>query len=56
MYKASQIQLLILRIGTLGQVLITQPAIGTNELNISKLAMGVYTVRFNGVSQKLVIR
>jgi hypothetical protein len=43
-------------VNNLGQVLITQPAIGTNEINISKLAMGVYTVKFNGVSQKLVVR
>ncbi len=43
-------------VNNLGQVLITQPAVGTNEINISKLAMGVYTVKFNGVSQKLVIR
>jgi hypothetical protein len=43
-------------VNNLGQVLITQPAIGTNEINISKLAMGVYTVKFNRVSQKLVVR
>jgi hypothetical protein len=43
-------------VNNLGQVLITQPAVGTNEINISKLAMGVYTVKFNGVSQKLVVR
>jgi hypothetical protein len=43
-------------VNNLGQVLITQPGIGTNEINISKLAMGVYTVKFNGVSQKLVVR
>ncbi|MFY8034158.1 MAG: T9SS type A sorting domain-containing protein [Flexibacteraceae bacterium] len=43
-------------LNTLGQVVITQPAIGTNEINISKLAKGVYTVRFNGVSQKLVVK
>ncbi|MFY8034159.1 MAG: T9SS type A sorting domain-containing protein, partial [Flexibacteraceae bacterium] len=43
-------------VNNIGQVLITQQANGTNEINISKLAMGVYTVRFNGVSQKLVVR
>jgi hypothetical protein len=43
-------------VNTLGQVVITQPAVGTNEINISKLAKGVYTVRFNGASQKLVVR
>jgi uncharacterized delta-60 repeat protein len=43
-------------VNNLGQVLITQPAIGTNEINVSELAMGVYTVKFNGVSQKLVVR
>jgi hypothetical protein len=43
-------------VNVVGQVVISQPAIGTNEINITKLAKGVYTVRFNGVSQKLVIR
>ncbi|MFY8035358.1 MAG: T9SS type A sorting domain-containing protein, partial [Flexibacteraceae bacterium] len=37
-------------VSLVGQVVITQPANGTNEINISKLAMGVYTVKFNGVS------
>jgi hypothetical protein len=39
-----------------GKVVIAQPATETNEINISKLAKGVYTVKFNGVSQKLVVR
>ncbi len=43
-------------LNAIGQVVFNQRAIGTNEINISKLAMGVYTVRFNGVSQKLVVR
>jgi hypothetical protein len=43
-------------LNTLGQVVITQMATGTNEINIAKLAKGVYSVRFNGVSQKLVVR
>ncbi len=43
-------------LNTLGQVVITQPAIENNEVNVSKLPKGVYSVRFNGVSQKLVIR
>jgi hypothetical protein len=43
-------------VNTLGQVVITQPAVGTNEINISKLAMGVYTVRFNGSSKMLVVK
>jgi hypothetical protein len=43
-------------VNNLGQVLITQPATENIEINISKLAMGVYTVKFNGVSQKLVVR
>ncbi len=43
-------------LNTLGQVVITQPGTETNEINISKLAKGVYTVKFNGVSQKLVVR
>ncbi len=43
-------------LNTLGQVVITQPAAATNEINISKLAKGVYTVKFNGLSQKLLVR
>jgi hypothetical protein len=43
-------------LNTVGQVIITQPSTETNEINISKLAKGVYTVKFNGVSQKLVVR
>jgi hypothetical protein len=43
-------------LNTLGQVVITQMATGTNEINIAKLAKGVYSVRFNGVSQKLVVK
>jgi hypothetical protein len=43
-------------VNNLGQLLITQPATETNEINISKLAKGVYSVKFTGVSQKLVIR
>lgn len=43
-------------LNTLGQVVITQPASATNDINISKLAKGVYTVRFNGVSKMLVVK
>jgi uncharacterized delta-60 repeat protein len=43
-------------LNTLGQVIITQPANETNELNLSKLAKGVYTVRFNGGSKILVVK
>jgi hypothetical protein len=43
-------------LNTLGQVVITEAATGTNEINISKIAKGVYSVRFNGVSQKLVVK
>jgi hypothetical protein len=43
-------------VNMVGQVVVTQPAKTTNEINISKLAKGVYTVKFNGVSQKLVVR
>ncbi len=43
-------------LNTLGQVVITQPATATNELNISHLAKGVYTVRFNGASKMLVVK
>ncbi|MFY8035323.1 MAG: T9SS type A sorting domain-containing protein, partial [Flexibacteraceae bacterium] len=43
-------------INTLGQVVFNQPAIETNEINVSKLAKGIYTVKFNGVSQKLVVK
>ncbi|MFY8032994.1 MAG: T9SS type A sorting domain-containing protein, partial [Flexibacteraceae bacterium] len=39
-----------------GKVLITQPATETNEINIAKLVKGVYTIKFNGISQKLVVR
>jgi sugar lactone lactonase YvrE len=43
-------------LNTLGQVVITQPATATNELNLSLLAKGVYTVRFNGASKMLVVK
>jgi uncharacterized delta-60 repeat protein len=43
-------------LNTLGQVVITQPATETNEIDVSKLNHGVYIVRFNGASQKLVVR
>jgi len=39
-----------------GKVVITQPATGTDELNISKLATGVYTVKVGNATQKLVVR
>jgi hypothetical protein len=39
-----------------GQLVITQAATETNEINISKLSKGVYSVKFNGVSQKLVVK
>ncbi len=42
-------------LNSLGQTVITQPATATNELNISHLAKGVYTVRFNGASKMLVV-
>ena len=41
---------------SIGQVVLTQPATTTNEIHISKLAKGVYSVRFNGNSQKLVVK
>jgi hypothetical protein len=43
-------------LNTLGQVVITQPATETNELNLAKLAKGVYTVRFNGTSKKFFVK
>jgi uncharacterized delta-60 repeat protein len=43
-------------LNTLGQVVITQTATETNELNLSKYAKGVYTVRFNGGSKILVVK
>ncbi len=43
-------------LSTLGQVVITQPAEETNEINLAKLAKGVYTVRFNGGSKILVVK
>lgn len=43
-------------LNTLGQVVFAQPASETNEINITNLAKGIYTVRFNGVSQKLMVR
>jgi hypothetical protein len=43
-------------VNMVGKVVITQIATETNEINISKLAKGVYTVRFNGLSQKLVVK
>jgi hypothetical protein len=43
-------------LNTVGQVVITQQSTETNEINISKLSKGVYTVKFNGASQKLVVR
>ncbi|MFY8034172.1 MAG: T9SS type A sorting domain-containing protein, partial [Flexibacteraceae bacterium] len=43
-------------LNVVGQVVISQPASETNEINVSKLAKGVYTVKFNGNSQKLVVK
>lgn len=43
-------------LNTLGQAVITQTATDTNEINLSKLAKGVYTVRFNGGSKILVVK
>jgi hypothetical protein len=43
-------------LNTVGQTVITQSANEHNEINVSKLAKGVYTIKFNGVSQKLVIK
>jgi uncharacterized delta-60 repeat protein len=43
-------------LNTLGQAVITQPATATKEINVSKLAKGIYTVRFNGVSKLLVVK
>ena len=43
-------------LNTLGQVVIAQPATETNEINLSKLAEGVYTVKFNGGSKILVVK
>jgi len=39
-----------------GKVVLTQPASGTDELNISELATGVYTVKMSNAIQKLVVR
>ena len=43
-------------VNVVGQVVMTQSATETNEINVSKLAKGVYSVRFNGASQKLVVK
>jgi sugar lactone lactonase YvrE len=43
-------------VNVVGQVVLTQPATETNEINVSKLAKGIYTVKFNGASQKLVVK
>jgi hypothetical protein len=43
-------------VNTIGQVMITQPATETNEINVSKLAKGVYTIRFNGTSKLLLVK
>jgi sugar lactone lactonase YvrE len=43
-------------LNTVGQTVITQSANEHNEINVSKLAKGVYTIKFNAVSQKLVIK
>jgi hypothetical protein len=43
-------------VNVVGQVVMTQPATETNEINVAKLAKGVYSVRFNGASQKLVVK
>jgi len=39
-----------------GKVVLTQPATGIDELNISKLATGVYTVKVGNSTQKLVVK
>jgi uncharacterized delta-60 repeat protein len=39
-----------------GQVVFAQKAKETNEIKVSNLLKGVYTVMFNGISQKLVIQ
>jgi len=39
-----------------GKVVLTQPATGTDELNISILATGVYTVKVGNATQKLVVQ
>jgi uncharacterized protein (DUF2141 family) len=43
-------------VNVVGQVVMTQTATETNEINVSKLAKGIYTVKFNGASQKLVVK
>ncbi len=43
-------------VNMVGKVVINQPAKTTNEINISKLAKGIYTVKLNGTSQKLVLK
>jgi hypothetical protein len=43
-------------VNTIGQVMITQLATETNEINVSKLAKGVYTIRFNGTSKLLLVK
>jgi len=39
-----------------GKVVLTQSATGSDELNISKLATGVYTVKVGNATQKLVVK
>jgi len=39
-----------------GKVVLTQPATGSDELNISKLTTGVYTVKVGNATRKLVVK
>ena len=43
-------------VNMIGRVVLSEPAINTNEINVGKLAKGVYSVRFNGASQMLVVK
>lgn len=43
-------------LNSVGQIVIRQPATENNEINISKLAKGIYSVKLNGVSQKFVVK
>jgi hypothetical protein len=43
-------------LNVVGQVILSETANTTNELNISKLQKGIYTVRYSGQSTKLVVK
>jgi len=43
-------------LNVVGQVVLSETATGINEINVSKLLKGIYSVRYNGQSTKLVVR